>query len=285
MKKTPLESLFDDPEGFQAEYLTVAEPAKKRTNRPKSRIHKVVTHAEAIAYGGWQYEKTTDDELSQIRSEARELALSDAELYRIAGDVSNRKVTDLGADLTRGQACSLISILKQRRRFQKQLRGHSTGTDRALGGAVRVVFEHGEPGPDFDNDRDCIPQNRPSPRGEAVTSPRPTTPWKPPTQKSPTARGEAVTEPIEPIRNAHSDPAIRSLWDQRHAFKETLSASGLEYLDKSPKGGCLWVIGGPELKQVMDDLRRQGMDFAFKPCPRATRRRPAWWTRNCPSNP
>jgi hypothetical protein len=285
MKKTPLESLFDDPEGFPVECLTVVEPAKKRTKRPKSRIHKVVTRAEAIAFGGWRYEKPTGDELSQIRSEAGELGLSDADLYRIAGEVSNRKVTDLGADLTREQACSLISILKQRRKLQKRPRGHSTGTDRALDGAVRIIFEHGEPGPHFDKDRDCIPQNRPTPRGEAVTSPRPTTPWKPPTRKRPTACGEAVRVPIKSLRNAHSNPAILPPWDKRHTFRQNMSSLGLEYLDNLSKGGCLWVIGGLELKQLMDDLGRQGIVFAFKPCPRATRGRPAWWTRDCPSNP
>ena len=155
----------------------------------------------------------------------------------------------------------MIGYLKQRLKLQERLQGHSTGTDRALGGAVRIIFENGGPGPDFDKDRDCIPQKRP------------------------TARGEAVTKPIEPVRNAHSDPAIRPPWDNRLTLKQTLSALGLKYLDNLPKGGCLWVIGGQELKQVMDDLRRGGIDFAFKPCPKATGRRPAWWTKNCPSNP
>ncbi len=42
-----------------------------------------------------------------------------------------------------------------------------------------------------------------------------------------------------------------------------LSRQGLEYIDYRPRGGALWVLGGRELADMMQDLESRGITFTF----------------------
>lgn len=58
-------------------------------------------------------------------------------------------------------------------------------------------------------------------------------------------------------------------------------ARGGDVIDKRQKGGALWVVGGPELKGVMDALHQQGFNFEYAARGgRATEHKPAWWTES-----
>jgi very-short-patch-repair endonuclease/DNA polymerase III delta prime subunit len=58
-----------------------------------------------------------------------------------------------------------------------------------------------------------------------------------------------------------------------------LRDKGFEVLDKRRAGGALWVVGGLDLADIMDQLRRQGCPFQFVPGgAKASGHRPAWWT-------
>jgi len=58
-----------------------------------------------------------------------------------------------------------------------------------------------------------------------------------------------------------------------------LRERGVDIVDKRSKGGAMWVIGGPELRPLMAELRAKGIRFQFaERGGRATRYRPAWFT-------
>jgi DNA topoisomerase-3 len=59
-----------------------------------------------------------------------------------------------------------------------------------------------------------------------------------------------------------------------------LAAEGVEAIDRRAAGGALWVVGGPELKELMDRLAGRGFRFSHaKEGGRATKHRPAWWIK------
>lgn len=58
-----------------------------------------------------------------------------------------------------------------------------------------------------------------------------------------------------------------------------LRGKKLKIVDKRPSG-CLWVVGGQELKPLMAELKGQGHDFEFaRYGGRATGQIPAWWIK------
>lgn len=58
-----------------------------------------------------------------------------------------------------------------------------------------------------------------------------------------------------------------------------LREAGVSFFDCRAKGDALWLVGGDELKPLVQACRRLGVYFHFRPeGSRATRRRPAWWT-------
>lgn len=61
---------------------------------------------------------------------------------------------------------------------------------------------------------------------------------------------------------------------------EELRALGLEYLDKRPSKGALWVIGTKELEESITKLgEKYNVKFNFsEKGGRATKHRSAWWT-------
>ena len=61
---------------------------------------------------------------------------------------------------------------------------------------------------------------------------------------------------------------------------EVLENAGIEYVDKRPMGGALWVIGGKELENTVQGMSEFGLNFTFKSTGgKATGGRPAWWSK------
>lgn len=59
---------------------------------------------------------------------------------------------------------------------------------------------------------------------------------------------------------------------------QLLENKELPFVDKRDKDGALWVVGGDELKPIMDDLEQKG--YKFTPAPnggKATNKQSAWW--------
>jgi hypothetical protein len=72
------------------------------------------------------------------------------------------------------------------------------------------------------------------------------------------------------------DGEFSSSTDLRHLFK----ADNLEIHDKRDRGGCFWVVGGAELRPLMETLKKRGITFSFTPNgSRTTGRRPAWYLK------
>jgi serine/threonine protein kinase len=67
-------------------------------------------------------------------------------------------------------------------------------------------------------------------------------------------------------------------------LEEVFGQLRLTTIDNRQLGGALWVVGGRELKPIMDTLRGLGVRFHFKSGGgRATRHKDSWWTAD--SNP
>jgi DNA topoisomerase-3 len=59
-----------------------------------------------------------------------------------------------------------------------------------------------------------------------------------------------------------------------------LAAEGVEAIDRRAAGGALWVVGGPELGELMARLAGRNFHFVFAgKGGRATKHRPAWWIK------
>lgn len=61
---------------------------------------------------------------------------------------------------------------------------------------------------------------------------------------------------------------------------KALKGRNLSYIDNRPKNGVLWVIGGIEIKDIIEQLSEMGYVFHFKECGgKATKKRAGWWTK------
>lgn len=61
---------------------------------------------------------------------------------------------------------------------------------------------------------------------------------------------------------------------------KALKGRNLPYIDNRPKNGVLWVIGGIEIKDIVEQLSEMGYVFHFKECGgKATKKRAGWWTK------
>lgn len=59
-----------------------------------------------------------------------------------------------------------------------------------------------------------------------------------------------------------------------------LEKRGVEYIDKRQENGALWIIGGAELKDLVDVAKTIGVYFQFKPeGGRISKHKPAWWAK------
>lgn len=83
----------------------------------------------------------------------------------------------------------------------------------------------------------------------------------------------AATPEITANNTENEDDLLMNLFDQ-------LSTNGAEVVDKRQNGGALWVIGGKELSQIMQDFKERGIHFAFKSGGgKATGGRDGWWAK------
>jgi hypothetical protein len=58
-----------------------------------------------------------------------------------------------------------------------------------------------------------------------------------------------------------------------------LTSKNYEVIDKRPKGGSLWIVGGAEHKPLINELKQKGISFQFTDKgSRATKHRPGWFT-------
>ncbi|PGY09141.1 AAA domain-containing protein [Bacillus sp. AFS031507] len=58
-----------------------------------------------------------------------------------------------------------------------------------------------------------------------------------------------------------------------------LTSKNYEVIDKRLKGGSLWLVGGEELKPLINELKQKGISFQFtEKGSRATRQGPGWYT-------
>ena len=59
-----------------------------------------------------------------------------------------------------------------------------------------------------------------------------------------------------------------------------LKESGVTYIDKRQENGNLWIIGGQELKDIVEVAKKIGVYFQFKPeGGRVSKHKPAWWAK------
>jgi very-short-patch-repair endonuclease len=104
---------------------------------------------------------------------------------------------------------------------------------------------------------------------------------------------DAVTDSKPPVANSPNDirhPKAASTHRkqasaQQDKQKKTdiidfLNQAGVIYMDKRPKGGSLWMLGGEELAHVAEQARSLGYKFTFKSDGgQATHHNPGWWTK------
>jgi hypothetical protein len=61
---------------------------------------------------------------------------------------------------------------------------------------------------------------------------------------------------------------------------EYLDSKKVRYVDKTNKGGCVWIIGGPELAPVVEECKKHGICFKYSERGGlASGQKPAWWVR------
>ena len=66
---------------------------------------------------------------------------------------------------------------------------------------------------------------------------------------------------------------------ERESLVDFLAANNIEFIDNRPKNGCLWIIGGKELKELVKKCSDRGVRFHFKAGgARAVDHSSAWWT-------
>ena len=57
-----------------------------------------------------------------------------------------------------------------------------------------------------------------------------------------------------------------------------LKRNGVRFVDKRKNNGSLWLIGGSELKPIVNEAKKLGIIFRFKEDGgRATKGAPGWW--------
>lgn len=68
----------------------------------------------------------------------------------------------------------------------------------------------------------------------------------------------------------------------KNKLMDLLDESGVEYIDKRKYGGVLWIIGGMELRPLVEKCKEIGITFTFKKWGgKSCNGRDAWWTKDC----
>ncbi len=79
---------------------------------------------------------------------------------------------------------------------------------------------------------------------------------------------QPTTAPVEDYVRG-KDPVLDFLKDRR-----------VEYIDRRYRAGCLWIIGGMEIREIIGVLRKAGVRISYKAeGGQTTRGRAAWWTK------
>ena len=106
------------------------------------------------------------------------------------------------------------------------------------------------------------------------------------------AKAGAETPPRQSIRTAKKDN-VKNAPEQMVLFEmetspadaadviDLLKKHNIPFVDRRAKGGALWVIGGPELRPIMNECKSLGVRFTYQPeGGRATRNKPGWYGKN-----
>ena len=91
---------------------------------------------------------------------------------------------------------------------------------------------------------------------------------------------------IEPIRmsNDKSQSSEQEI-SASNSLLDFLVANDISFIDNRQKNGCLWLIGGEELKEFADKCSAYGVTFHFKADgAKTTKHSPAWWTTDDSNN-
>ena len=90
-----------------------------------------------------------------------------------------------------------------------------------------------------------------------------------------------VSNPVVPeIKAEKPEKPDKQKSPDKSALFQLLQDAGVEVIDKRKNGGALWVIGGDELKPLMDQCKKIGVKFAYKPGGgKVSQNRDAWWTK------
>jgi hypothetical protein len=89
-----------------------------------------------------------------------------------------------------------------------------------------------------------------------------------------------------------ADPVLLLKWLDDHSTERAgepehnrevisfINAAGIDYIDHRDKGGCLWIFGGYELSELVEQCKKYGFVFRFKEGGvKATDGFDAWWSR------
>ncbi|PER25013.1 sigma factor-like helix-turn-helix DNA-binding protein [Bacillus cereus] len=101
---------------------------------------------------------------------------------------------------------------------------------------------------------------------------------------------EPVIEEKTPVKEEVQEPAIKEKTPEKEETTDTeileedfdlmsyLQSHDIEIIDKRSAGGSLWLIGGWELKEVLDPLKTRKIYFRYTAKGgRVTKRKPAWF--------
>lgn len=85
---------------------------------------------------------------------------------------------------------------------------------------------------------------------------------------------------IEPIRMSNDkSKSSEQETSASNSLLDFLVANNISFIDNRQKNGCLWMIGGEELKEFADKCSAHGVTFYFKADgAKTTKHSPAWWT-------
>ena len=99
-------------------------------------------------------------------------------------------------------------------------------------------------------------------------------------EKEPAIPEVPVSKPQKPEKSRDEHPKKEQASD-KGSISMILQNAGVEIIDKRANGGAMWVIGGNELKPLMDQCKELGVKFIYASGGgKATKNRAAWWTKD-----
>ncbi len=81
-----------------------------------------------------------------------------------------------------------------------------------------------------------------------------------------------------PEQNADGSDQVKSQENTDEKLYSFLKAKGIKYTDKRSKGGALWIVGGHELDDIMNECANLGFKFYYsEKGGRITKSKPGWY--------